>query len=123
MTLSTLSITEGLNERQIEVVKRTTGHLLVVAGPGSGKTSAIVRRISRLIQQGVSPKSVLAVTFTNRAAKEMRERLFALMGATLQEMFVGTLHLLGLRIIRENTTDRFVVYSREEQVGLLKSFI
>ena len=121
MTLSTLSITEGLNERQIEVVKRTTGHLLVVAGPGSGKTLAIVRRISHLIQQGVSPKSVLAVTFTNRAAKEMRERLFALMGATLQEVFVGTLHLLGLRIIRENTTDGFVVYSREEQVGLLKS--
>jgi superfamily I DNA/RNA helicase len=121
MTLSTLSITEGLNERQMEVVKRTTGHLLVVAGPGSGKTLVIVRRILHLIQQGVSPEGILAVTFTNRAAKEMRERLYALMGVTLQKVFVGTLHLLGLRIIRENTTDRFVIYSREEQVGLLKS--
>lgn len=123
MTLSTVSKTEGLNERQIDVVKRTTGPLLVVAGPGSGKTLAIIRRIAGLIQQGVTPESILAVTFTNRAAREMRERLFGLLGATSYKVFVGTLHLLGLRIIRENTTNGFVVFNREEQVGLLQSLL
>jgi DNA helicase II / ATP-dependent DNA helicase PcrA len=119
VTLSTLSIIEGLNERQIEVVKRTIGPLLVVAGPGSGKTLAIVRRIAHLIQQAVPPESILAVTFTNRAAREMRERLRDLLGAASAKVFVGTLHLLGLTIIRENTTSGFVIYSREEQVELL----
>lgn len=123
MTLSTVSKTEGLNERQIDVVKRTTGPLLVVAGPGSGKTLAIIRRIAGLIRQGVTPESILAVTFTNRAAREMRERLFTLLGATSYKVFVGTLHLLGLRIIRENTTNGFVVFNREEQVGFLKSLL
>ncbi len=121
--LSTVSKTEGLNERQIDVVKRTTGPLLVVAGPGSGKTLAIIRRIAGLIEQGVPPESILAVTFTNRAAREMRERLFALLGVTSYKVFVGTFHLLGLRIIRENTKNEFVVYNREEQVGLLKSLL
>jgi DNA helicase II / ATP-dependent DNA helicase PcrA len=84
---------------------------------------AIVRRISRLVHQGVSPESILAVTFTNRAAREMMDRLHTLLGATAQRVFVGTLHLLGLRIIRENTTTGFVVFNREEQVGLLRPLL
>jgi DNA helicase-2/ATP-dependent DNA helicase PcrA len=123
VALSNLSITEGLNESQIEVVNRINGPVLVVAGPGSGKTMAIVRRISRLVHQGVSPESILAVTFTNRAAREMMDRLHTLLGATAQRVFVGTLHLLGLRIIRENTTTGFVVFNREEQVGLLRPLL
>ena len=123
MTLSTLSIIDDLNEGQVEVVKRTTGPVLVVAGPGSGKTLAIVRRIAHLIHRAVSPESILAVTFTNRAAREMRERLHAFLGATSQKVFVGTLHLLGLRIIRENTAKGFVVYNREEQVDILRPML
>lgn len=123
MALSTLSITEGLNKGQIEVVNKVTGPVLVVAGPGSGKTLAIIRRISHLVYQGISPESILAVTFTNRAAREMRDRLCALLGAPSQRIFVGTLHLLGLRIIRENTTNGFLVFGREEQVSLLRPLI
>lgn len=120
MALSTASMTEGLNERQIEAVKRTTDPLLVVAGPGSGKTLTIIRRIAHLIQQGIPPEGIIAVTFTNRAAREMRERLYALLGAISYKVFVGTFHLLGLRILRENTTNRFVVFNREEQTDILK---
>jgi superfamily I DNA/RNA helicase len=121
--LSTKSIFDNLNEGQREVVNRTKGHVLVVAGPGSGKTLAIVRRIVHILQQGASPESVLAVTFTNRAAREMRERLHALLGATAQKVFVGTLHLLGLRIIRENFSNEFVLYNREEQANLLMPLV
>jgi superfamily I DNA/RNA helicase len=123
VTLSTLSIIEDLNERQIEVVKRITGPLLVVAGPGSGKTLAIVRRIAYLIQQAAPPESILAVTFTNRAAREMRERLYGFLGTTSSKVFVGTLHLLGLTIIRENTSNGFVIYNREEQAKLLRPLL
>lgn len=123
MTLSTLSIIEDLNEKQIEVVKRIAGPLLVVAGPGSGKTLAIVRRIAYLIQQAAPPESILAVTFTNRAAREMRERLHGFLGTASSKVFVGTLHLLGLTIIRENTSVGFVVYNREEQMKLLRPLL
>lgn len=123
MTLSTSSIMEGLNERQIEAVKSITGPLLVVAGPGSGKTLTIIRRIAHLIHKGVSPENILAVTFTNRAAREMRERLHALLGVIAYSVFVGTFHLLGLRIIRENTTNKFVIYNREEQADVLQPLL
>lgn len=122
MQLST-SITECLNEGQAEVVKRTTGPVLVVAGPGSGKTLAIVRRISHMVQQGVSPESILALTFTNRAAREMKDRLDSLTSTGSQKVFVGTLHLLGLRIVRECSGNGYVVYDREEQVNLLRTLL
>ena len=123
MTVATLSIIENLNEEQIEIVNRIRGPLLVTAGPGSGKTLAIIRRVAMLIQQGVPAQSIIAVTFTNRAAKEMKERLSVLMGDTSEKVFVGTLHLLGLRIIQENTTKRFLIYNRSEQIGLLMSLL
>ena len=104
-------------------MRKTEGPVLVVAGPGTGKTLAIVRRIAHLIHQGVSPENILAVTFTNRAAREMRERIHSLMGDTYRRVFLGTFHLLGLRIIRENATNGFVIYNREEQVKLLKPLL
>lgn len=119
MKLSTISILGDLNEAQKEVVKRTEGHILVLAGPGSGKTLTIVRRIAYLMHQGVSPENILAVTFTNRAAREMKERLRSLLGNVTHKAFVGTLHLLGLRIIRENVLGEWLVINREEQMNLL----
>jgi DNA helicase-2/ATP-dependent DNA helicase PcrA len=117
------NILEGLNESQKKAVTTTGGPLLIVAGPGTGKTLTIVRRIAWLIHGGVRPEDLLAVTFTNRAAREMRERTEALLGDAAERVFIGTLHLLGLRMMQEALGPGFTVYSREEQIGLLKSLL
>ncbi len=116
-------IFEGLNEAQQKAVTTTEGPLLVVAGPGTGKTLTIVRRIAWLVQKGVPPESILAVTFTNRAAREMKERTAALLGDGASRIFIGTFHLLGLRIIRENRTADFSLLNRDEQTDILKSLM
>jgi len=111
---------DNLNRSQSEAVLTTDRHLLVVAGPGTGKTLTIVRRIAHLINQGVPPAEILAVTFTNRAAREMRERLSALLGSRPAGAFIGTFHLLGLRILRGSGME-FSICSREEQIEVLRS--
>ena len=73
-------ILEGLNEAQKQAVTATDRNMIVVAGPGTGKTLTIVRRIAYLVQQGVAPDQIVAVTFTNRAAREMRERIDSYLG-------------------------------------------
>lgn len=122
VTLSTASLLEGLNRSQIGAVTRT-GPLLVVAGPGSGKTLAMVRRIAYLVLQGVRAEKIVAVTFTNRAAREMQERLRALLAGFSDRIFVGTLHLLGLRILREILGRDIVIYDRKAQLELLRSLL
>ncbi len=119
----TSQLFDGLNEAQKRAVAATNGPLLIVAGPGTGKTLTIVRRIAHLIHQGARPESILAVTFTNRAAREMRERSQALLGEDAGKIFIGTFHLLGLRIIRDSRGDEFVIFDRDEQVELLKSLM
>ncbi|MEK6698775.1 MAG: UvrD-helicase domain-containing protein [Nitrospirota bacterium] len=116
----TSHIFDDLNEPQKQAVTTTNGPLLVVAGPGTGKTLTIVRRIACLIHQGARPENILAVTFTNRAAREMRERSQALFGEDAGKIFIGTFHLLGLRIIRDSRGEEFVILDRDEQVELLK---
>jgi len=116
-------ILDGLNESQKEAVMTIDGPLLVVAGPGTGKTLTMVRRIAYLVHQGVRPENILAVTFTNRAAREMKERTGALLGTRAGNIFIGTFHLLGLRIIREARGSDLVIYSRDEQIELLKSLM
>lgn len=116
-------IFDGLNESQKEAVMTTDGPLLVVAGPGTGKTLTIVRRIAHLVQQGVRPENILAVTFTNRAAREMKERTGTLLGTKAGNIFIGTFHLLGLKIISEARGNELVVYNRDEQIELLKSLM
>jgi DNA helicase-2/ATP-dependent DNA helicase PcrA len=112
-----------LNESQKRAVMTTEGPVLIVAGPGTGKTLTIVRRIAYLIHQGIRPENILAVTFTNRAAREMRERTEALLGGDASKVFIGTFHVLGLRIIKDEYPDNFIVYNREEQISLLKKLI
>jgi DNA helicase-2/ATP-dependent DNA helicase PcrA len=116
------SILEGLNESQKEAVTSIEGSTLVVAGPGTGKTLTIVRRMAFLVHQGIKPERILAVTFTNRAAREMRERAETLMGEQAREIFIGTFHLFGLNFLRENFVENFVIYSRDDQANLLRSF-
>ena len=91
---------KNLNEEQIEAVKHNEGPCLVLAGAGSGKTKVLTNRIAYLIENGVRDYNILAITFTNKAAKEMRDRVYNLVGDV--SSFIGTFHSLGLRIIREN---------------------
>ena len=97
------NLLENLNKEQKEAVQTVKGPLLILAGAGSGKTKVLTTRIAYLVRQGVRPKDILAVTFTNKAAKEMKERLGNILGEnTVKYMWVGTFHGICGRILREN---------------------
>ncbi len=95
-----VDILQDLNERQIEAVKCIKGPLLVVAGAGSGKTRVLTHRVAYMIERGIGPHNILAVTFTNKAAGEMKERIESLLGQQSSMPFIGTFHALGVRILR-----------------------
>lgn len=94
-----------LNDKQLEAVEHKDGPCLVLAGAGSGKTKVLTQRIINLIDSGVSPYNILAITFTNKAAKEMRNRVENKLGSITDSIFIGTFHSFGLRILRENYID------------------
>lgn len=94
-----------LNDKQLEAVEHKDGPCLVLAGAGSGKTKVLTQRIINLIDSGVSPYNILAITFTNKAAKEMRNRVENELGSITDSIFIGTFHSFGLRILRENSID------------------
>ncbi len=123
MTNAEARILDGLNESQRVAVTAADGPLMVVAGPGTGKTLTIVRRIAYLIHQGIRPEHILAVTFTNRAAQEMRERTVTLPGKDAAKAFIGTFHMVGLQIVRDNTPHDFVICTRSYQVDLLRAIL
>ncbi len=125
---------EGLNEQQKEAVLTTQGPLLILAGAGAGKTKTITHRILHLIKEGITPASILAITFTNKSAKEMRERVFKLIETdkTLnvpisftERPFVSTFHALGVHILRENNTllnipRAFTIFDRSDSKRVVK---
>ena len=92
----------GLNPDQFDAVVHDDGPLLVVAGAGSGKTRVLTHRIAHLIHEGVHPSKILAITFTNKAASEMRERVHELVGPVVKTMWVSTFHSACVRILRAN---------------------
>lgn len=94
-----------LNDKQLEAVEHKDGPCLVLAGAGSGKTKVLTQRIINLIDSGVSPYNILAITFTNKAAKEMKNRVENELGSITDSIFIGTFHSFGLRILRENYID------------------
>ncbi|MCW5941270.1 MAG: UvrD-helicase domain-containing protein [Fimbriimonadaceae bacterium] len=119
---------ESLNPAQREAVEWPGGPMLVFAGAGSGKTRVITTRIARLIEDGVWPSRILAVTFTNKAAKEMRERVANLAEADVKNMWIGTFHAVCGRMLRMDGQaigiDRnFVVYDDADQLSLVRDIL
>lgn len=125
MTL-TSDILEGLNPEQKEAVESIDGPLLIIAGPGSGKTRVITHRIAHLVRDyGVSPYRILSMTFTNKAAREMRDRLERLVGPRSESLTVGTFHSFCARFLRREgepvgLSSSFSIYDADDQLSLIK---
>ena len=118
--------TRGLNPAQREAVEHVEGPLLVLAGAGSGKTRVLTTRIAGLIERhGVPPERILAVTFTNKAAGEMKERIGRLLARDPSGLWIGTFHSLSARLLRREAellgfTRRFTIYDEDDRLGLVK---
>ena len=126
---SSPDLLHGLNPPQQQAVLHVDGPILVLAGAGSGKTRVLTHRVANLIlNHGVWPSRILAVTFTNKAAGEMRHRLFSLLGERAEQIWISTFHSSGLRILRHNAqrlgyTKQFVIYDDQDTKGVLKQVI
>ena len=117
-----------LNDKQKEAVMHIDGPCLVLAGAGSGKTKVLTERIVNLINNGVSPYNILAITFTNKAAREMRERVYNSIEEEANKIFIGTFHSLGLKIVRENAgvigySNNVTILDRDDVNTLIKRFM
>lgn len=129
------NLLENLNKEQKEAVQTIKGPLLILAGAGSGKTKVLTTRIAHLVKSGVRPKEILAVTFTNKAAKEMKERLGKIIGEnTVKYMWVGTFHGICGRILRENIDNynfqsgkkldkNFTIYDETDSNAVIKQAV
>ena len=118
----------GLNKEQLEAVKHINGPMLVLAGAGSGKTKVLTSRIAYLIENGVSVDNILAITFTNKAAKEMKEREIKLIGYDAKSIQISTFHSLGLKIIKENYSrlgykSNFVILDSDDTLTVVKKIM
>ncbi len=121
---------EGLNQAQTEAVLATEGPLMIVAGAGAGKTKTITHRILELIHKGIDPDKILAITFTNKAASEMRERVMhAISDMRLSSKpFISTFHALGVHILKENArevgiTRHFTILDESDAISMIKESI
>ena len=115
----------GLNDAQREAAETLRGPLLVLAGAGSGKTRVLTHRIAWLLENGVRPWEVLAVTFTNKAASEMKHRVAQLVGPQARDLMVSTFHSFCVRVLRQSIeplgwSRRFTIYDTDDQRRLLK---
>ena len=116
---------KGLNPPQREAVLHGDGPLLVLAGAGNGKTRVLTHRIARLIDEGVPPWSILAITFTNKAAREMRERVERLTGDMGRDAWILTFHACCARILRRDIDKlgykpSFTIYDADDQMNVIK---
>lgn len=120
---------DELNDKQKEAVLYNEGPLLIIAGAGAGKTKTLTTKIAFLIEEkNVSPRNILAITFTNKAAKEMKDRLFRTIGSTAKELQVSTFHSFGLKLLRENYEalgydKNFVIMDSDDSLTVVKKII
>lgn len=118
----------GLNKQQVEAVRHIDGPMLVLAGAGSGKTKVLTSRIAYLIENGISTDNILAITFTNKAAKEMKEREIKLIGYDAKSIQISTFHSLGLKMIKENYArlgykSNFVILDSDDTLTVVKKIM
>ena len=124
-----MELLEGLNDKQKEAVLQTEGPCLVIAGAGSGKTKVLTHKIAYLIEEkNISPWNILAITFTNKAANEMKERITKLIGENANNMWIGTFHSICVRILRKyidriGFNSDFVIFDTSDQRTLIKQCI
>lgn len=127
--IDSAQLLDGLNEQQRQAVTCPLGPTLVLAGPGSGKTRVLTHRIAYLIHHyGTDPHSILAVTFTNKAAREMRNRLDRMLGVEADGVTLGTFHSVCARILRREAerfgiSRDFIIYDQDDQIALMKSVL
>ena len=125
---SGIDFAEELNEEQLAAVSSPPGPVLVIAGAGSGKTRTLTYRVAYLLDRGIEPRNILLLTFTNKAAKEMLERVRALVPRDVSEMWGGTFHSVGNRILRRHAeeigfTKSFSIMDRDDQKSLMNTVI
>ena len=123
-----MTLLKNLNEAQREAVEYIKGPQLIIAGAGSGKTKVLTHKIAYLIEKGYEPSSILALTFTNKAANEMKDRIKKLVGKQASEILMGTFHSVFARILRENSEKlgykaNFSIYDRDDSVQLVSHVI
>ena len=121
-----MNIIDGLNKEQREAVEHIEGPCLVLAGAGSGKTKVLTTRIANMISKGIYSGNILAITFTNKAAKEMRDRISNIVDENYA--FVGTFHSFGLRVIREHYEDlglskNFTIIDSDDVASIIKKIM
>ena len=119
---------DQLNEPQREAAMCTEGPVMIIAGAGSGKTRTLTYRIAHLVEQGVDPFRILALTFTNKAAKEMKERIVKLVGDDARDIWMGTFHSVFARLLRSDGTrlgytSNFTIYDTDDQKAAIKQIV
>src|SRR5690349_15448938 len=119
---------DSLNEPQYEGVINTEGPCMLIAGAGSGKTRVLTYRIAQLIHNGVDPFNIMALTFTNKAAKEMRERIESVVGHDARNLWMGTFHSVFARMLRAEAhhlgyPNDFTIYDTDDAKTLIKSIL
>ncbi len=123
-----INLERELNPQQLEAVKNTEGPLIIFAGAGSGKTRVLTYRIAHLLKKGISPFRIMAVTFTNRAAAEMKERVLKLVGNDARNLWISTFHSMAVRILRRESKfipydSDFIIYDSADQLAVIKGCI
>jgi len=123
-----LDFLAGLNSSQKQAVEQTEGPVMIIAGAGSGKTRVITYRVAHLIRKGVDPFNILVLTFTNKAAKEMRNRISAVVGSEAKNIWMGTFHSVFAKILRVEANkigypNNFTIYDTDDSKSLLKTIL